>query len=150
LNLSLFKEKKAENLLNGIVESKRRTLSRFLYAMGIPLAGEKACKVLAERFQTLENIMNTGEEKFLEIEGIGSKMAQSIKNFFSMPVIKEAIKQLRQLGVELQEEKETKTDKLQGKVFVFTGENPGSKYEKAKKLKIKILTYEEFMRLLEK
>jgi len=183
LELPLFKEKKAQNLLKGIEASKQRPLSRFLFAIGIPLAGEKACEILAEKFKTLERIMNAKKEELEEIPGIGPKMAEAIVRYFSLPVTRKNLKELAQQGVKpVEQESRVKSDKLKGKVFVFTGtipiprsqaekmvaenggrasssvssntdyvvvgENPGSKFQKAKQLNIKTITYEEFLKLL--
>jgi len=181
--LPLFKEKKAQNLLKGIEASKRRPLSRFLFAIGIPLAGEKACEILAQKFKTLEKIMKAKKQELEEIPGIGPKMAEAIIRYFSLPVTKKNLRELMQLGVRpVEEEERVKSDKLKGKVFVFTGtipiprseaeklvvenggrasssvssntdfvvvgENPGSKLQKAKKLNIKTIPYEEFLKLI--
>ncbi|MCD6412740.1 MAG: NAD-dependent DNA ligase LigA [Elusimicrobia bacterium] len=100
LKLPLFKEKKAENLLKGIEASKTRPLSKFLFAMGIPLAGEKACQILAEKFGTVEKLSAAKADDIQNIEGIGPKMAASITRFFSLPATKKILSQLKALSIE--------------------------------------------------
>ena len=62
LKLELFKDKKASNLLKAIEKSKSRPLSRLIFALGIPNVGEKAARILAGRFLSLENIVKAGIE----------------------------------------------------------------------------------------
>ncbi len=184
LKLPLVKDKKAENILNGILSSKRRPLSRFLFGMGIPHVGDAACRLLALNFRSIENIRKADARVFEEIEGLGPKMALAIKRFFSLSTTKKILKELKAAGVKYLAPEEPDTKKLSGKIFVFTGtipmprekaremilsndgkvsssvsertdfvvagENPGSKLEKAKKLGVKIITFDEFLKLLEK
>ena len=132
---------------------------------------------------TAKKIMKAKKQELEEIPGIGPKMAEAIIRYFSLPVTKKNLRELMQLGVRpVEEEERVKSDKLKGKVFVFTGtipiprseaeklvvenggrasssvssntdfvvvgENPGSKLEKAKKLNIKTIPYEEFLKLI--
>ena len=184
LRLPGFALKSAKNLIESIEKSKERSLDRFIYALGIPNVGEHMAKVLAERFKTLDNLMNAREIELLAIPEVGPETAKSIVDFFREPKNREEIQRLKELGVKATFEKmEKKEGILKGKVFVFTGalksftreeakriveelggravsnvsrnvdyvvvgENPGSKYERAKQLGLKIINEEEFKKLI--
>lgn len=184
LKLPGFADKAAQNLLDSIERSKERGLDRFIYALGIPNVGEHMAKVLAERFKTLDALMNAREFELLAIHEVGPETARSVYNFFREEKNREEIERLREVGVKATVAKmEKKEGILKGKVFVFTGalkeftrseakkiveelggvaassvsrnvdyvvvgENPGSKYDKAKKLGIKIINEEEFKKLI--
>lgn len=123
LKLDLFASKKAENLLDSIEKSKDRPLWRFLFALGIRHAGQKAAQVLAERYSSLEELMNTKKEELQQISEIGPIMAVSIEEFFSNKKTKELIKRLKKSGVNMSEvRKKKKAQILAGRTFVFTGE----------------------------
>jgi len=184
LKLELVKDKKAQNLLDVIEKSKHQSLSRLIYALGIRHVGEKAAYVLAQRFKTLDNIINADIQDFDVIYEVGSVMAESITEFFKQPSTHQLIRKLKEAGLNL-EEKVTviKKSALTGKTVVFTGElknftrsqaeslvrqfggnasssvsestgfvvtgeNSGSKYEKAKKLGIKVINEDEFKEML--
>ena len=184
LRLPGFALKSAKNLIESIEKSKERSLDRFIYALGIPNVGEHMAKVLAERFKTLDNLMNAREIELLAVPEVGPETAKSIVDFFREPKNREEIQRLKELGVKATFEKmEKKEGILKGKVFVFTGalksftrdeakriveelggraassvsrnvdyvvvgENPGSKYERAKQLGLKIINEEEFKKLI--
>jgi len=184
LRLPGFALKSAKNLIESIEKSKERSLDRFIYALGIPNVGEHMAKVLAERFKTLDNLMNAREIELLAVPEVGPETARSIVDFFREPKNREEIQRLKELGVKATFEKmEKKEGILKGKVFVFTGalksftreeakriveelggravssvsrnvdyvvvgENPGSKYERAKQLGLKIINEEEFKKLI--
>ncbi|MBF0521647.1 MAG: NAD-dependent DNA ligase LigA [Candidatus Omnitrophica bacterium] len=123
LGLELFAEKKAENLLAAIENSKKQPLSRLLFALGIPNVGEKAAFVIARTYRTLDILKNVKAEEFKEIHEIGDVIAQSVENFFKSPSTKKMIDKLKKSGVNLQEpEEQVLSGKLSGKKFVFTGE----------------------------
>ena len=184
LRLPGFADKAAQNLLDSIEKSKERSLDRFIYALGIPNVGEHMAKVLAERFKTLDALMNAREIELLSIHEVGPETAKSVYNFFREERNREEIERLREVGVKATFARmEKKEGILKGKVFVFTGalkeftrseakriveelggtvassvsrnvdyvvvgENPGSKYDKAKKLGIKMINEEEFKKLI--
>ena len=82
LKLELFAEKRAQNMVKAIENSKRQPLSRLLFALGIRHVGEKAAMVLAEKFGTMDRICSSTKEAIDEIHEIGSVMAGSVENFF--------------------------------------------------------------------
>jgi len=123
LQLELFKDKKADNLLKAIAKSKQQSLSRFIYGLGIRHVGEKAAYTLAQRFRTLDHLINAKQEDLESIYEIGSIMAGSVVSFFKQKNTLALIKKFRTAGLELREESEIsgKTS-LNGKTIVFTGQ----------------------------
>jgi len=92
-------DKSADNLLRAIESSKRNSLERLLFGLGIRHVGAKAAKILAARFQTLDRLMAASREELMEIREIGEKMADSIVTFFRMPQVRELVEELKSLGV---------------------------------------------------
>ncbi len=123
LGLELFKDKKADNLLNAIERSKSQPLSRLLFALGIRHVGEKAAFVLAQRFNSLDKVMQGKREVFESIQDIGPTMAESLNDYFSRDEIKRLIKRLKESRLNTSEViKAVSKSKISGKKFVFTGE----------------------------
>jgi DNA ligase (NAD+) len=115
-------EKSAQNLLDEIAASKKNSLPRLIYALGIPFVGERTAQLLANRFSSLEELASAKEEELFEVEEVGPKVASGILEFFSVPVNRQLIKKLEKTGVRPTAEKRTvKSNKLAGKSFVFTG-----------------------------
>lgn len=114
--------KLAENLLKAIEKSKRISLARFLYGLGIRHVGEHLAELLAKRFRSLDALMNASEEELLTVEEVGPTVAQSIRSFFQDEHNREMIRKLRDAGVQIIEEISPQTTgALAGKTFVFTG-----------------------------
>lgn len=114
--------KLAENLLKSIEKSKRISLARFLYGLGIRHVGEHLAELLAQRFRSLEALMNASEEELLAVEEVGPTVAQSILSFFQDERNREMIRKLREAGVQIIEEiSSPRSGPLAGKTFVFTG-----------------------------
>ncbi|MBD3264975.1 MAG: NAD-dependent DNA ligase LigA [Candidatus Omnitrophica bacterium] len=124
LNLPLFADKKASNLLKSIELSKKRGLSRFVYALGIKHVGEKAARTLAERFPAIEAFFSLDRDELEEIDEIGPVMARAVVDFFSQKTVKDLVSFLKSTGMVLEEEKKETgvAANLKGKTFVFTGE----------------------------
>lgn len=124
LTLELFKDKKAENLLLAIENSKHRALGRLIYGLGIRHVGEKAAYVLAEEFKTLENIVSAKKEDLEAIYEIGPVISESVVAFFKQESIKKLIKKLEAAGVSIKEDGQASVKKtpLTDKTVVFTGE----------------------------
>lgn len=184
LKLELFKEKKVNNLLNAILKSKAKPLSRLLYALGIRHVGEKAAFVLAQRFKVLDNLLAAKKEDLDNIYEVGPVIAAAIADYFSLASTKKLIEEMRKAGLNFKEAViETRKTLLTGKKivltgelkdytrpqaeelirraggepassiskntnFVLAGENPGSKYEKAKQLGVKIISEKEFSAII--
>jgi len=177
-------DKLAENLLNAIEASKKRELSRFIFALGIRHVGEHTAKLLATAFGSIDNLARATEAELLSIREIGPQVAQSITTFFHNEGNRETIRRMVAAGVEPTVEEKKVGGRFTGKTFVFTGsltrfsrseaqkmaENEGghaagsvskktdyvvagaeagSKLAKARDLGIRVLTEDEFLKMLE-
>jgi DNA ligase (NAD+) len=114
-------DKLAENLLNAIEKSKKRELSRFIYALGIRNVGEHTAKLLAAAFGSIENLAGASEEELLSIREIGPQVAQSIMAFFSNPRNRNVIQRMIAAGVKPFSEEKRLGGRFAGMNFVFTG-----------------------------
>lgn len=115
--------KSAENLIRALEKSKRTTLPRFLYALGIREVGEVTAQTLADYFRTLDRIMAAGEAEFQQVPDVGPTMAYHIATFFQQPHNREVIQGLLDAGVRWEEAAaQPKAEQtLSGKTFVLTG-----------------------------
>jgi DNA ligase (NAD+) len=184
VELERFAEKSAQNLLDEIAASKKRSLAQLIYALGIRMVGERTAQLLAAHFSSLDELAAAKEEQLFEVGEVGPKVAAAIAEFFSEPANRQIIKKLDKAGVRPTGEKRVvKSQKFAGKSFVFTGalanrsreeagqlvmqhggkvsssvskktdyvvvgNDPGSKYDKAKDLGVPILTESDFEKLL--
>jgi len=122
LSLERYAEKSTDNLLKEIEESKEITFSRFLFALGIPLVGEHISRVLAAHFNSLDDLMKVSKEELLNIHELGPEAADSITAFFSEEQNLEAIGEIREAGLKLENPLKKKGKRpLEGTTFVFTG-----------------------------
>jgi DNA ligase (NAD+) len=101
LELPRFAEKSAQNLIDAIENSKKTTLSRFLYALGILHVGEYAAKLLAKNFEKLEELYRIKPERIMEIKQMGEKLAESISGFFSEKENLQTLETLKKLGLKI-------------------------------------------------
>jgi DNA ligase (NAD+) len=122
-NLERMGEKSALNLLDAIEQSKRTTLARFVYALGIPNVGEATAKDLAQHFGSLDNLLAADAESLQQVRDVGPVVAQSIVDFLAEAHNREVIAQLRASGVHWPEHEQRHTAELPfgGKTFVLTG-----------------------------
>lgn len=121
-NLERLGEKSAQNLLDQIAASKKHTLARLIYALGIRMVGERTAQLLAAHFSSLDELGAAKEEQLFEVTEVGPKVAAAIAEFFSEPANRQIIKKLEKAGVRPTEEKRVlKSQKFAGKSFVFTG-----------------------------
>jgi DNA ligase (NAD+) len=122
IDLERFAEKSAQNLLDEIEASKKASLARLIYALGIRMIGERTGQLLAAHFSSLDELAAATEEQLLEVGEVGPKVAASIAEFFSEPQNQKIIKKLDKYGVKPTAEKRVvKSQKFAGKSFVFTG-----------------------------
>lgn len=122
LQLDRMGEKSADNLLRAIARSKKTTLSRFLYALGIDQVGEVMAKNLARHFGDLQPIMAADVDALIEVNDVGPVVAQSINHFFAEPHNREVIDALLQHGIEwVAEPRVARTGSLANMTFVLTG-----------------------------
>ena len=118
-----FKEKSIGNLLRSIEKSKECSLPAFIFALGIKYVGINTAEALAKQVGFLEPIFSMSEGAFLEIEGVGDKVAASLHEYFQTRG--EFVNELLSLGVSPKEEKPVdKSHPLSGKTFVLTGTLP--------------------------
>ena len=122
LGLELFKDKKADNLLSQIANSRRQPLSRLIYALGIRHIGEKNARTLAQHFRTLQAFVAAGPEELARISDVGPVIAEAVSEFFKSEATRRMVTELGQLGLRLDEPERAAGGKLAGKTFVFTGE----------------------------
>lgn len=132
LGLEGFKEKKAENLIAGIEKSKKTTLDRFVFALGIPGIGKKTAKQLAERFFTFEAIGKATREDLIKLEDFGEILAGNVASYFESEASAVA-QELFKRGVEIAEE-EKKEGVFSGRTVVLTGSLAAYKRSKAAEL----------------
>lgn len=117
-------EKSATNMLSAIEKSKENPLSRLIFAFGIRHIGQKAAKLAAERFKTMEAILAATKEDFEAIDGFGSILAESIWEFFSLSSTKEMVARFEALGLNMTEPVTTLDSRFEGMTFVLTGTLP--------------------------
>jgi DNA ligase (NAD+) len=179
--------KVADNLLASIEASKTRSLGRLITGLGIRGVGEVSAYDLARHFSDLDALSKAKAEQLDALDGIGTNVAESVAEWFSLPANKAVIKKLKAAGVwpqggETASAKTRASDAFEGKTFVITGtlpnfsrddakefieshggkvtdnvskktsylvlgEEPGSKYEKAKSLGVKIIDEEGLRKL---
>ncbi|MEO5698479.1 MAG: helix-hairpin-helix domain-containing protein, partial [Burkholderiaceae bacterium] len=129
-------DRSAANLLAGLEGSKRTTLARFLYGLGIRHVGETTAKDLARHFGSLDRVMAATLDQLLEVADVGPVVAQSIRTFFEQPHNREVVEQLRAVGLSWEASDGTMPDTgprpLAGKTFVLTGSLPTLSREAAK------------------
>lgn len=122
IKLDRFGDKKTKNLLNSIEDSKKRDLSRFIYAIGIPNVGERTARDLANKFKSFDNLRNASVDQLVDIDDIGLIIAENIVEFFHDDNINSAINTLLSKGIKLNEKvNDNISNKLDGKTFVITG-----------------------------
>ncbi|HPH12796.1 MAG TPA: NAD-dependent DNA ligase LigA [Burkholderiaceae bacterium] len=132
--LDRMADKSAQNIVDALEKSKRTTLPRFLFGLGIRHIGEATAKALASHFGKLDVIMDATPEQLLEVADVGPIVAQSLRTFFDQPHNREVVEQLRACGVTWEEgEPAAITPKsLAGKTFVITGTLPTLSRDEAK------------------
>ena len=124
-------DKSAENLLAAIEKSKSNDLYRVIYGLGIRHIGEKAAKLLATRFETMEAVMNATEEEIASIDGFGSVMARSVVDFFALEPSRILVRDLQEAGVNMFAQVNRIDTRFAGITFVLTGTLPTLKRSEA-------------------
>ncbi len=179
-------QKSANKLLSGIQESKSRGLIRLLNAMSIRHVGVTVARVLAEHFETIDQLQAASLEELAAVDEVGEIIAESIHEFVNEDYGKSILNEFRKIGIKMDVKgtiAELAGDQLAGKSVVVTGtlskytrngikdlivshggkasssvsaktdflvagEKAGSKLTKAKKLGVKVLSEDDFEKLL--
>ena len=134
VNMERMGEKSADNLLQSIAQSKKTTLARFIFGLGIRHVGESTAKDLAKHFGGIHALMDAPMDELLMVNDVGPVVADSIVSFMSEPHNREVIEQLLVSGIEFQNEERITTVDLSGKTFVLTGTLPTLSRDQAKEL----------------
>ncbi|MGB0034433.1 MAG: NAD-dependent DNA ligase LigA [Candidatus Acidiferrales bacterium] len=120
--LERMAEKSAQNLLDEIAASKKNTLDRLIYALGIRFVGERTAQLLSDHFGSMDKLAEASEEELTEVTEVGPKVAAGVAEFFSEPANRKLIEHLRVAGVNMKGERQAPKDtKFAGMTFVFTG-----------------------------
>ena len=123
-SLDRMGEKSAENVVSAIDQSRKTTLARFLFALGIREVGESTAVSLASHFGKLDSIASASEEELVEVPDVGPIVASRIRAFFDEGHNLEVISRLRESGVEWVESEPQRAPAdgpLAGKTIVLTG-----------------------------
>ncbi len=124
IDLERMAEKSADNLVNGIEDSKAIPFERVLFALGIRFVGETVAKKLARHYRSIDALMKARMEELVEVEEIGEKIAESVVQFFSNAENIEIVERLTEYGLQLAisaDELEGQSDKLAGMSIVVSG-----------------------------
>jgi DNA ligase (NAD+) len=141
IRLDKVEQKAADNLLRGIENSKKTTLGKFLYGLGIRNVGEHVAELLARHLGTLERLQKAtiedlryDKEKGTGIKGIGEVIANSVVSFFEQTSNRERVKRLLESGIEFEKSEAGRDAALEGKSFVITGSLSSIKRAEAKEI----------------
>jgi len=121
LALEGIKEKSADNMLKAIEASKHRPLSRLLIALNIRYVGEKTAELVVRHFGHIDKLMAAAAEEIINIPGIGPISGQSIYTWFQHADNRELVEQLKEAGLNMEEEQQLNDGPLAGQTFLLTG-----------------------------
>jgi len=124
-------EKSAENLLSAIEKSKENDLYRLIFGLGIRHIGAKAAKLVADKMQNMDAILNATAEDFAAIDGFGEIMAKSLYDFLLLPQSRELIEKFKELGLNMKSQTVITDTRFEGMTFVLTGTLPTYKRNEA-------------------
>ena len=132
-----YGDKRVEKLRAGVEESKTRPVARLLTGLGIRFVGEVVAEMLVARYHTLDALMQASVEELAEIEGVGSRIAESVTEYFSLEPNRALIQKFADAGVRVADEVveqviEPGARPWEGKVFVVTGTLPTMSRDEAK------------------
>ena len=114
-------KKSAENLIRAVEKSKSNDLSKLIYGLGIRQVGEKAAKVLAMHFKTMEAFQAAAVEELTEINDVGEITARCIVEYMASEQAKDLIGRLKEAGVNMTSTAELVDNRFEGMTFVLTG-----------------------------
>lgn len=114
--------KSIQNLIKEIEESKKKSLEKLLFALGIRHVGLKTATILARKFVTIDNLMNASLTTLNDIPDIGEEISTSVYNYFQEPKNKDLIQKLKELGINMKYLGEViDNPNIKDKSFVITG-----------------------------
>jgi DNA ligase (NAD+) len=134
LDLERMGEKSAQNILDEIGDSKKLPLERVIYGLGIRFVGERTAEFLSEHFGSIDALMKADIEELQNVNEVGPRIAQSIRQFFDEPRNVDLVEKLRQAGLQFKGKKKERGTKLAGQTFVLTGTLANYSREQAKKM----------------
>lgn len=117
-------DKSAENIVNGIAQSKEVPFERIIFALGIRFVGETVAKKIAKAFQDIEELENAAIETLKDIDEVGDKIAQSILEYFKNDTNRKLVDRLKSAGLQLYRSEQDMTgytNKLAGESIVISG-----------------------------
>ncbi|MDH3956557.1 MAG: helix-hairpin-helix domain-containing protein, partial [Desulfobacteraceae bacterium] len=120
-DLERMGSKSAGNIVRAVEDSKRITLNRFIYALGIRHVGEHVAGILANGLKSFDKLRHAEPDELETIEGVGPVVAESIAEFFGQDENLKIVTEIIDSGVEIIDEDSQQTETLSGKVFVLTG-----------------------------
>ena len=126
IQLERMGQKSATNLVEALLQSKDNSLERLLFGLGIRHVGEKAAKILAAHFETMDALMHAKEVELKDIHEIGDKMAESIIAYFANESVQQLIERLKEFGLNMSFKGkkvvvEAGANPFAGKTIVLTG-----------------------------
>ena len=122
LLLDRFAVKSADNLINSIESSKKVPFNRVLFALGIRFVGETVAKTLAKYLKSIDQIKSSTVDDLISVNEIGSRIAESIMNYFADPKNVMIIERLKTAGLQMvSTEQSLKSSTLEGKSIIISG-----------------------------
>lgn len=131
-HLERFGDQSAENLITSIIERKKITLAKLIYALGIKNVGEETANDLASHVGSIEKMQHSSLQDFQKILNVGPVVAESINEWFNDKANKKFLHKLLTTGITIQNPRLKQKGKLIGKVFVLTGGLSSMERERAK------------------
>lgn len=119
LTLDGIQQKSAESMYNAIQKSTTQTLARLITALSVRNVGKENASILADEFETLDNLMNANIDEISKVQGIGAVIAQEVYDFFHNPQNISFIDEVKKFIKP--QHSQNKTDELKGLTFVLTG-----------------------------
>ncbi len=120
--LERFREKSAQNIIQGIEASKEVPYPRVIYALGIRYVGETTAKTLAKAFKDIYRLAAAKYDDLIAVDEVGDIIAKSVIDYFNLSSNQEIVERLVQYGLQMKQEvDENVSDKLQGKRIVISG-----------------------------
>jgi DNA ligase (NAD+) len=137
LTLEKIADKSAQNLIQAIETSKRTSLAKFIYALGIRHVGEHVARIIADHFGDLERLSEATEDDLIAIDEVGPQIAESIVTYFSDESNKRYIERLIAAGMHVAAGPPPLETPIAGKSFVITGSLKTMKRQEAKELLVR-------------